>query len=57
MRAENGAEQNRVMNSIGLLQSNVVIWKLPMVESWTPTLRPNQLALPDITYWCKQVRQ
>ena len=24
MRAENGAEQNRVMNSIGLLQSNVV---------------------------------
>ena len=55
MRAENGAEQNRVMNSIGLLQSNVVNLKQLMDASWIRMLLQNQLVSLGIIYSCKQV--
>ena len=57
MRAENGAEQNRVMQRIDLLSQTLLTLKQLMVVSWTQILPWSQPALPDITSWCRQVPQ
>ena len=57
MRAENGAEQNRVLNSIDLLQTSMTNLKLHMDGSWTQMWLWNLPGLPGIIFLFRQVPQ
>jgi flagellin-like hook-associated protein FlgL len=56
VRAENGAEQNRILNSIDLLQTNM-IWKQLTVESWMPTSLSSPLDSQGTTYSFRPVQR